>query len=331
MNSLGYTEDQAIQLTGTGTGSPHTLTANYNGDPSYNASSASTTITVTPSPPGLNISLPGTAAVSQNFTITATVAAIYSSGVAPNGTVSFQAVSQQANSPTLPGTVTYTPVNGSFSAGTTASLAASLTTSISTAGTYTITAAFLTADNNYSNQSISNLPQIVVSAPGSFTIGSIANVTISAPGGSGTAQVTLTPSGGLTGNVNIVCTLPPAMTEATCPTVTANITNANAVTAMVTINTTGPHQVAAIRPAATGMLGFGVLAGVFVFAIPGLRQRKAPLAMLLFAIVVLIASCGGGSSSGHTDPGTPAGTYTVNLTATSGSVSVPASFSVTVQ
>jgi hypothetical protein len=99
---------------------------------------------------------------------------------------------------------------------------------------------------------------------------------------------------------------------------------------MVAINTTGPHQVAAIIPAATGMLGFGVLAGVFVFAIPGLRRRKAPLALLLFGLVVLIASCGGGSNT-HTDPGTPAGTYTVTLSGTGGGATVPATFSVTVQ
>jgi hypothetical protein len=104
------------------------------------------------------------------------------------------------------------------------------------------------------------------------------------------------------------------------------------VNATVTINTAAPSA-AAIRAATTGMLGFGVLAGVFVFAIPGLRRRKAPLALLLFGMVVLIVSCGGGSSSHTTPPsgGTPPGTYTVNLTATTGSSSVPASFSVTVQ
>jgi hypothetical protein len=70
-----------------------------------------------------------------------------------------------------------------------------------------------------------------------------------------------------------------------------------------------------------------------VFGIPGLHRRKAPLALLLFGIVVLIASCGGGSggSTTHTDPGTPAGTYTLSLTATGNSVAVPATFSVTVQ
>jgi len=80
------------------------------------------------------------------------------------------------------------------------------------------------------------------------------------------------------------------------------------------------------------MFGFGVLAGVFVFAIPGLRRRKAPLALLLFGLVILIVSCGGGSATGPSNLGTPAGTYTVTLTATSGSVSAPSTtFQVTVQ
>jgi hypothetical protein len=170
-----------------------------------------------------------------------------------------------------------------------------------------------------------------VTAPG-FNMGSIVNVTISAPGQSGTAQLTLTPYNGFTGQVSIVCTLPASMLEATCPTATGNITDANPVTVTVAINTTGPHQVAAIRPAGTGLFAFGVLAGVFVFAIPGLRRSKMPLALLLFGVAALIVSCGGGGGGGgHTDPGTPTGTYTVNLNATSGGVSVPASFSVTVQ
>jgi multidrug efflux pump subunit AcrA (membrane-fusion protein) len=126
------------------------------------------------------------------------------------------------------------------------------------------------------------------------------------------------------------------MTETTCPAVTANISGSSAVTATVTITTTGPHTIA--RATGSGLLGFGVVAGVFLFAIPrlrrnGLRGSKAPLALLVLAFIVLLASCGGGGggSTTKTDPGTPAGTYTVRLSATSGSVTVPATFQVTVQ
>ncbi len=324
LNSFGYTEDQAIQLTVAG--SPHTLVAKYKGDASYNASPTTTaTVTVSQATTSIsNVSAPSSAVAGAQFAVAATVTAP-SYGLAPTGTVSF------FYSGTLLGTAQTTPTNGNISSGIPASLAASLTSSIPAAGAYNITATY-SGDTNYTAVAAgqSNSAPITITTPGSFTIGSITAVTISAPGQPGSAQVTLTPSGGFTGTVSIACTLPASMLEATCPTATGSITDANPVTVAVTISTTGPHQVAAIRPAGTGLFAFGVLAGVFVFAIPGLRRSKMPLALLLFGVVALIVSCGGGSS-GHTDPGTPAGTYTVNINATGGGVSVPASFSVTVQ
>jgi len=340
LNSLGYTEDQAIQLSG----GSHTLVATYSGDPSYKTSNTTATITVAKATSVINNVETNLSSVNvgQQFTVSATVntstLSNTSYGLAPTGTVSFFYGSTQ-----LLGTVGLTPTNGSFGSynpasglytSTPASLAASLTTSIPTAGTYNLTATY-SGDGNYTPVATgqSNSAQIVVSgATPSFTIGAIAAVTISAPGQSGTAQVTLTPTGGFTGNVSLACALPAAMTESTCPTVVADITNSNAVTAMVTITTTAP-QAAANRVATTGMVGFGMLASVFMFAVPGLRRKKAPLALLLFGLVVLIVSCGGGGGGGGgtSNPGTPAGSYTVTLTGTSGSISQTATFSVTVE
>jgi len=327
LNSNGYTEDQSIQLAG----GSHTLVAKYSGDNSYNTSTTTATVNV-----ALATSVIGNVQTSsssvtagQQFTVSATVntstTTNTSYGLAPTGTVSFF-----YNTTQLLGTVTLTPTPGNVNTGVPAALAASLPTSIPTAGSYNITATY-SGDGNYTAVTAgqSNSVPITVNSAASFTIGSIANVTISAPGGSGTAQVTLTPSGGFTGTVNITCTLPGNMTLATCPNTSANITSASAVTVPVTINTAAAGS--AMRAATTGMFGFGVLAGVFVFAIPGWRRSKAPLALLLFGIVVLIVSCGGSSSPATPSPGTPPGTYTVNLTATSGNISVPASFSVTVQ
>ncbi|MGB9203596.1 MAG: Ig-like domain repeat protein [Terriglobales bacterium] len=325
LNSFGYTEDQAIQLTVAG--SPHTLVAKYNGDTSYNASPTTTaTVTVTQATTSIgNVSAPSSAVAGAQFAVTAAVTTS-SFGAAPTGTIQFF-----ANGTLLTGTQQVTATTGNINAGILASLSASQTTSISPAGTYNITATY-SGDTNYTAVAAgqSNSAPITITTPGSFTIGSITAVTISAPGQSGSAQVTLTPSGGFTGQVSIACTLPASMLEATCPTATGNITGTTPVTVAVAINTTGPHQVAAIRPAGTSLFAFGLLAGVFVFAIPGLRRSKMPLALLLFGVVAFIVSCGGGSS-GHTDPGTPAGTYTVNINATGGGVSAPASFSVTVQ
>jgi subtilase family serine protease len=322
LNSAGYTEDQNVQLTG----GNHTLNASYSGDSSYKTSSLSTAVAVTPAPTSVSVSAPTSANVNQSFTVTATVSSSDGSyGVAPTGTVTFF-----ANGTTL-GTASTTPTNGDPYTGTTASLGASLTTSIATAGTYSITASFTTGDGNYSSQSSSNAPQITITGP-TFTIPSIPAVTISAPGGTGTATVTLTPVSGFTGTVTITCTPPGSMTETSCPQVMTTI-GASAVNATVTITTTAPHQVSA-RATGAGLFGLGVVAGVFLFAIPGFRKNKTSLTLLVFAFIVLLASCGGGGGGGsttRTDPGTPAGTYTVNLSATSGSVTVPATFRVTVQ
>jgi len=331
LNSYGYTEDQAIQLAG-GT---HTLVANYSGDNSYKASTTTASVTVAQA-----TSVISNVAISQNpanagqqFTVTATVNTSLTTntsyGLAPSGTVSFF-----YNTTQLLGTVQLTATNGNVNTGIPASLAASLTTSIPTAGNYNITATY-SGDVNYTAVTAgqSNSVPITVNSTvtGSFTIAAT-NVTITAPGGPGQSQVTVTPSGGFTGSVSIVCTVPTSMTGATCSNTSANITGASAVTVPVTINTAAAGS-SAIRAATTGMFGFGVLAGVFVFAIPGLRRRKAPLALLLFGIVVLIVSCGGGSSSSVPPPstGTPPGTYTVGVTATFGSVSQSTSFSATVQ
>jgi hypothetical protein len=65
-----------------------------------------------------------------------------------------------------------------------------------------------------------------------------------------------------------------------------------------------------------------------------LRNRKrmprlaAPLIVLALATWV---GCGGSSSSSHSTPGTPSGTYTATITATSGSLNHNTNLTVVVQ
>jgi hypothetical protein len=313
--------------TSTGTTSVLTLTASGSA-----TASGPTTVTVT----GTSGSLTHTTTIA----LTVNPPPSFTLAAAP-GTLSIaQGVTAGGTS-----TITVGPTNGftgSVALTVTSTLPSGVTASFNPTSTSTTSVLTLTASNTATvggpttvtvtgtSGSLTHTATIALTiTPIPFTIGSIANVTIATPGSSGVASVGLTGNNGFTGPVTITCTLPAAMTEATCPSVTATTLPA---TAMVTITTTAPHQVAAIRSAATGMLGFGVLAGFFMFAIPGIRRSKAPLALLVFGLVVLIASCGGGGgSSTRTDPGTPAGTYTVNLSAAGGGATVPATFSVTVQ
>src|ERR1019366_3970425 len=107
LNSLGYTEDQAVQLTG-GT---HVLVANYSGDNSYKASSATTTINVTKATTAIApvVISPNPVNTGQQFTVTAT-GTTPSYGLFPTGTVSFY------YNTTLLGTAQTTGTNGSYSA-----------------------------------------------------------------------------------------------------------------------------------------------------------------------------------------------------------------------
>ena len=127
---------------------------------------------------------------------------------------------------------------------------------------------------------------------------------------------------GVAGTASLTCTGAPA--AATCTvlgTTSLSATTASTFNAMVT--TTARTQVA-FRPGAlwraTWAWGFALISYVFLAKLPSRRSRIGYLGLLaLFALA--ISSCGGGSSnpqSGGTTVGTPAGTYNLVVTATSG-------------
>jgi subtilase family serine protease len=345
LNSQGYTEDQTLAPEFTALGG-YALQTQYRGDNSYNSSTSTLDATVTQAPTfpqmyiaGLSPSYNGTTEVwiadsGQAFTVGVPVYA-WSIQQAPTGTISIL-----ANGSPAPGTISYDPRNGSFTGNYSsgvfqwAYLAGALNLSIATPGNYTFTASY--SGDQYYLASQSPYSLLVTVLDTTFNISTpIPNVTITAPGQSGTATVTMVGTDNFLGPINVSCTLPAAMTEATCPSVTANM-GSGSVTAPLAITTTAPHQVNADRRTSAGLYGFGILAGVFLFTIPfsnsGIRRRKLPLALVLLGGVAFIASCGGGSTPPpQMDPGTPAGTYTVSVTATSSGITRTGSFNVTVQ
>ena len=350
LNTQGYTEDQTLAPEFTALGS-YALQAQYSGDNSYNSNTTTLNATVTQGVTDTEMEIPnlsqtynGTTVVwiadsGESFNIGAVVYA-WSILQAPTG-----AIALLENGNPLSGTISYIPRNGSISGNYStgvfewAYLAGSLPLTIDTPGNYTFTASY-SGDAYYMGmQSAYSIPVTVLDT--TFNMSSpIPNVTITAPGQSGTATVTLVGTDNFFGPINVSCTLPAAMTEATCPSVTANMgSSSSTVSAPLTITTTAPHQinVNVDRRTSVGLYGFGVLAGVFLLTIPrasrGMRRKGLPLALLLFSGVVFIASCGSGSSSPppQIDPGTPAGTYTVGVTATSSGITRTGSFNVTVQ
>jgi hypothetical protein len=107
---------------------------------------------------------------------------------------------------------------------------------------------------------------------------------------------------------------------------------------LLNLTTTARHAIAtnsppeqAFRSLATALV-FPVLSGFLLLVAPTRKRRKTTtyFAISLLMFLMLLSSCGGSSSGtggsvggggggGGTDPGTPAGTYTVTVTASSGS------------
>jgi len=197
LNSLGYTEDQNVQLTG----GSHTLKATYSGDASYKTSNTTVAVTVTKASTTISsvTANPGSVSPNQTFTVTATISATSSYGVAPTGTVTFL-----ANGTALTGTPTYTPTDGNINQGTTAQVVASLTTSLSQQGTYTITATYA-GDTNYASQASSPSAQVNVNGP-SFNLAVTATPNTTVVNQNVTWNGTLTAVNGYNSNVTLSCT-----------------------------------------------------------------------------------------------------------------------------
>jgi hypothetical protein len=171
----------------------------------------------------------------------------------------------------------------------------------------------------------------------SFTMSGPA-VSISSPGGSNTAALTITPSGGFTGTVTLSCAVTSSPANAVDPPTCSvsqpsAISNSQAVTATLTVNTTASQSASLGGSKLTLGSGFTIAALVFLFLPRRRRTWQALLGLLVFAILIAGAS-GCVSSSGNVKTGglgTTAGTYTVTVTGTSGSLTENTTVAVTVQ
>jgi hypothetical protein len=165
------------------------------------------------------------------------------------------------------------------------------------------------------------------------------SVTIASPGGRGTLTLTVTGQPGYAGTINFPATSCSGLPrESTCSFSPASVTGSGSTT--LTISTKAAHS-ARLEGPAWWFTSFGAsFAGIFLLGgasqrrmKPGRRARTV-LMLMLFALLLTIAGCGGGSSGGgghNQDPGTPAGSSVVIVTATSGSITHSATFTLTVQ
>jgi FG-GAP-like repeat/FG-GAP repeat len=219
----------------------------------------------------------------------------------------------------------------------------------------TITTAATTAPGTYpvsvngasgSLQHSALLSLVVQQAPG-FTISAAAlSPAPVLPGGSATSTITVATTGGFNAGVTLSCssiTLNGATATTAPPTCSFNPASvpSGAGTSTLTVSTTASS--ALLTPPAMRRSGLfyalwlpiGGLALIGAAVSSGSRRRKL-LGMLLVCLmlsgVLFLAACGGGGSgNGGGSAGTPAGTYTITVKGTAGSVSNTATVTLTVQ
>jgi uncharacterized repeat protein (TIGR03803 family) len=150
------------------------------------------------------------------------------------------------------------------------------------------------------------------------------------PGGNASFSLSVTPTGGFSQTVTLGCSGAPLL--ATCSVSPSPVTldGTHTVSLTVSVTTTeGTLIVGRVSKTPSGPLGTGVvclftLASLFALwmakrNVKTFRLRVASLGVLLVA-GVMCNSCGGGSSSSQGSPGTPAGNYTLTVTATLGNL-----------
>jgi Bacterial Ig-like domain (group 3)/FG-GAP-like repeat len=282
----------------------YTVTATYEGDSNNTASiSAAVAITITAGTSATTLQAsPSAGNVNGQITLKASV-----TGDSPTGSVSFAAGSNSLGTATL--------TNG----------VATLQTSFAAAGSYTVTATYKGDQNN--SPSTSSGVTIVIAAP-DFTIAATPTSGSITPGQTATFTFTVSPVGGFAGTVKFSCgTLP---SQAACSFSPASVTPSGGSPVSSTLTVTTAAATARLNPdrpfgpsipwlPADGLALAGVMGLIFA---PGRMRRWSrqlrllSFALLLASLSLAIQGCGGGGgNSSPSNPGTPAGSYTVSVNA----------------
>jgi hypothetical protein len=318
--------------------------ANYAGDETFAPSASVTTLafTVNPEPSTTTLSV---VTADQNGNSIPFTSGPFGSFVYLRGDVAGQS---GYGVPT--GTVTFTDSFAAIPAGGTFALNGQGNTANPNGvfnfdtGTHTISASY-SGDPSF-NPSNSTQSQTFTITPGFYGAISAAQstVSISAPGSSGTTSISVSNSTGFKGTITLACSGLPS--EAACLFAPATITpngTPTTTSASITVTTTAATTSSQQRAYLPGqwMAGIGLLLGSTVL-LGGKPQRVRGLFLMLMLVLLVAPGCGGGSSSsgggrggGGSNPppnaGTPVGTSTILVTATSGSTVSTSAFTLMVQ
>ena len=189
-------------------------------------------------------------------------------------------------------------------------------------------------DPSFSTSS-STAPVTFTIQPGFAGVSGPTNVSITSPGLSGTTTVGIIASSNFTTAITFTCAGLPLETTCASASATGQGPN-NVVLTNILITTSAPHTVLLHsnerRYYYAVLFGGGLPLAIFLVAVPQRRRWNAIAGLMVLLALVMVPACGGGGGShSHQDPGTPAGTYRVTVTATSGGITQQGSFTLVVK
>jgi len=215
--------------------------------------------------------------------------------------------------------------------------------------TLTITTSATTAAGTYPMQvtgtagavtSSTSLSFIVLAAPDfSFgpTPGSPTSQTITA-GQTANFSLDLAPSAGFNGMVNLSCAITPSVNPApTCNVpLSVQISGTGTQSISITVSTTASVTTSALPdfrypPANLRWLWLSALLGIVLLCMRTRRRISAFSLVIAVLGAISLFACGGSSSHSHITAGTPVGTYSVTVSASSGNTNHNTTLQVLVQ